>query len=240
MKPLFNVSVSSLTTLHDMPHTWDADDCRQLLLQLEMEDVEELAASDLLEMTLMALQDLEPDEAADAVLECKLQKSISVGARQNIVQDFLGDQNPWEEGADVMLHSKIFASAVLLQKAFPKIFAKPDLMELVLEVTALHADAGALLSKTPEPAFVARILGDGLSERSILERLYDKQLHSQCFPEAPGIIWHAEFSHVTSAVPPSATLTVYSSVPWLQAMEAVSEFQSSAYNDTKTEESEPH
>lgn len=237
MKPLFNVSVISLKKMHDYPYTWDDAAYKALLEQLEVDDIEGLSSSDLLEMLLMSLQDIEPIDAADAVLAFTLKERVSAGVRQNIAHDLLEDQRPWEETSDVTLHAGIFAASVLLQKAVPSKFPKPDMMKLVLHVTAIEPESKSVLSKPAQPAFVARMLADGMNENSILERLFDEQLAAQHFPEAQGIIWHAEFGSLTSDVPPSAELTVYSSAHWLNAMESVSDFQSTAYNDTPHKES---
>jgi len=238
MKPLFNVSVSSLKKIYDMPNTWSKEDYRKLLDQFEVEGVSDLSEDDLVDMMLMTLQDMEPGEAADAVLAYKLQNSVTVGARQNIVHDLFDDQRPWEETADIKLHSRIFAGVVLLHKAFPKIFTRPDMMQLVLHITVIELEARGMLSKTPEPAFVTRMLADGMSKSSILERLFEDQIFSHNFEESHGIIWLAEFSDLKSESPPSASLTIYSSVHWLKAMESVSnEYQSNAYNDIINKES---
>lgn len=237
-KPLFNVSVVGTWEIHDMPGTWSDDDYRKLLEQLELEDIDDVSGADLLEITLMALQDLEPDDAADAVLACKLQQVITAGARQNIVQDLLEGQRPWEEAADISLHARIFAAAVLLHKAFPARFAEPDMMQVILEVNALKPEAFETLSKPPQPAFVARMLADAMDSHSILERLFDEQLVSHSFPEAESIIWRAEYGEPASAARPSVELTLYSSIHWLKAMETISSFESSAYDDRDMREVE--
>jgi len=231
-KHLFEVSVVSVQEIHDMPGTWSDDDYHQLLIQLEVDGIDDVYGSDLLDMTVMALQDLEADAAADAVLAYKLGGSISAGARGNIVEDLLDDQRPWEEVSDIKLHAPIFAAAVLLQKAFPASYARPDMMRVILQVNAAIPEAAALLSKQPEAAFVARMLADAMSENSILERLFDEQLLAHSFPEADGIIWRAEFDDQSLAENPSVRLTVYSSGHWLDAMASISDFQSNAYNDT--------
>ena len=230
---LFDVFVSSVKVIHDMPGTWFDDDYRNLLAKLEVDDVGDESGSDLFEMTLMALQDMEPEDAADVILAYKLADSISAGARHNIVQDLLEDQRPWEEAADIKLHARIFAAAVLLHKAFPSSFSRPDMMQVILHVSATVSEAGELIVNPPQAAFVARMLADALSENSILERLFDEQLQAHSFPEAEGIIWHAEFGEPLLTGNSSADLTVYSSEHWLKAMESISDFQSNAYNDTK-------
>lgn len=231
MQPLFNVTVLGLKKLYNLPGSWNEQEYRELLQVLEVEDVDQLSGSDLLDFLFMALQDLEPEQAADTVLAHKLKKSITPGARQNIVQDFLEGQKPWEEVADITLHARIFCAAFLLHLAIPKLFPKPDLMQLRLQVQGLKPEAKPIFSAPPEAAFVTRVLADGMDENSILERLYDEQLVAKTFPEAEGIIWKSEFSDVTEAGQGSAILTVYSSAHWLVAMDTVTEFTSRAYND---------
>lgn len=232
----FLVTVVGLVKVHDLPNSWSDQEYLDLLNQLEVEDLDNLAGNDLLEILLMALQDLEPEEAADLVLAHKLQKRISPGSRQNIVQDFLEGQRPWEEFADTQLHPDIFRAAVLLNKALPKLIEKPDIRQLTLQVKALRPEARRYFEKPPEAAFVARMLADGMNENSILERLYDEQLYSHSFPEADGIIWQAEFTEQSSAENSPVNLVIYSSVHWLDAMKSVDEFTSNAYNDrAKTE-----
>jgi hypothetical protein len=234
----FLVKVASIREIHDMPGTWSDADYRQLLLQLEVEGLEEVVGNDLFEMTLMALQDMESDDAADAVLAVKLGQDISSGARQNLVQDLLQEQRPWEEASNIRLHARIFAAAVLLQKALPKIFARPDMMRLVLEVHACTPEAVKLLAEPPQAAFVTRMLADAMDSHSILERLFDEQLAAQHFDEAAGIIWLAEFDRDGCVDTNTANLTVYSSEHWLESMRTISEFESSAYNDAAVRETE--
>ena len=236
MKPLFEVSVVDQIEIHDMPDTWCDDDYRILLKQLDMDDIEELFGLELFEMLIMALQDKEPSDAADIVLAYKIEKEISAGARQNIVYDLLEGQRPWEEWANISLHSKIFAAAVLLEKAFPSKFKMPDMIQLTLFVKGLNKAAISILSAPPTAAFVARMLADGLDEKSILERLFSDQIGSQHFPEAEAIIWCAKFDARLPIHNSGTNLIVYSSEHWLKAMQTVTEFQSTAYNDATREE----
>ena len=236
MKPQFQVYVSSVREIQDMPGTWQDADYRALLGQLEVEDIEDVAGSDLLDMVLMALQDLETDDAADAVLAYKLGGDLSKGARRNIVDDLLEQQRPWEDTADIRLHARIFAAAVLLQKAWPKTFSRPDMIQLVLEVEARTAEAVKLLTQPPQAAFVTRMLADAMDDHSILERLFDEQLASHHFAEAEGIVWLAQVDE--GATDRARTLTIYSSEHWLESMRSISEFESNAYNDASSRGSE--
>ena len=85
---------------------------------------------------------------------------------------------------------------------------------------------------------VTRLLADAMDAHSILERLFDRQLASRSFPEAEGIIWLAEFQASSSAGDSTRSLAVYSSVHWLDEMEKISEFESSAYEDETRETGE--
>ena len=232
---LFNVSVIKLEKIVDMPGTWSEDDYRNLMRELEVEDIDEMAAGDLLDFLLMALQDLGAEDAGERVLAYRLKKPVSRGVRQNIVEDLLEGGREWEEMADIFLHADIFAACVLLYQAFPKLYPKPDMLRLDLRLEALAPQGKELLQQEPEAAFVARVLADGMSEKSILERLYDEQLAGDRFPEAAGIVWLAQFGE-RAADGASAVLSVYSSEHWLDSMEDVDDFQSSAYNDRPDED----
>jgi len=125
-----------------------------------------------------------------------------------------------------------------LQKAFPSSFARPDMMQVILDITAVTSAAKAVLSTPPQAAFVTRLLADAMDTHSILERLFDEQLVSHNFPEADWIIWLAEYDERVSGDNSSVKMTVYSSAHWLDAMETISAFESSAYSDDDPEEAD--
>jgi hypothetical protein len=231
VQALYDVDVIALNVVRDMPGTWTEADYLALLEALEVTGIDGLSEADLRDMALMALQDLDPEEAADAVLALKLKDAVSRGARQNILQDLVDDQRPWEEAADISLHSRIFAAAVLIQAAYPARFPRPDMLRLTLRMTAKTPHAADAFEAPPAPAFVARVLSDGMSETSVLERLFEDRIESNSFADAAGIIWQAEFSDIATD-PPAATLTVYSATLWLKAMEEVESFPSDAHPDT--------
>ncbi len=229
----FDVSIEKLEKIDDMPGTWEDQDYHTLLLAIEVDGMEAMQGEELLEMMLMALQDLGAEDAADAVLAYKLQASVSAGVRQNITQGLLEDDDrPWEEYSNIDFHKTLFAVSVLLHKVFPQTFVKPDMMRLNLELKTDQSQARALFSSKPEPAFVTRILADGMDEDSILERLFEDQLASASFPEANGIIWRAEYKNLRED-DATVNLVIYSSANWLKPMEDVKTFKSCAYNDNE-------
>lgn len=232
----FRVTQVALTSIYDMPASWDSTEYRNLLQQLEIEDIDDLSDADLFDILAMGLQDMEFEQAADLVLAHKLQANVTPGSRRNIIEDLLEDQRPWEQLSDIRLHSRVFAAAVLLNKVFPRSFSRPYMMKLILRLQALKPEAKQLLQSPPEAAFVTRLLADGMDEHSILERLFDEQLAAHSFPEAEGIIWRADYDESPEANRDTALLTIYSSEHWLEDMESVSEFESSAYNDRQADD----
>ena len=129
-----------------------------------------------------------------------------------------------------MLHARLFAAAELLHRALPRSFGRPDLMRLSLELKPRSEEAREILRAPPRAAFVTRLLADAMDEHGILERLFDEQLRGRAFPEAEGIVWLARYGEA-AAGSDAVTLTVYSSAHWLEDMESIDEFESSAYND---------
>ena len=234
---LFDVSVKGLKKIHDLPDSWSETDYRELLREMEIDGLDDLGGSDLYDVLLMALQDLGAEQAGESVLAHRLQQRVSRGVRENIVQDLLEGQRAWEENSNLYLHADIFAACVLLYAALPGDFPKPDMMRLDLHLWAAGSAGKKLLEEPLQAAFIARMLADGMSEKSILERLFGKQLAGRSFPEAEGIIWRAELGEL-SADGSEAILTVYSSRHWLQAMEEVDDFPSSAYDDRPEDEDE--
>lgn len=237
MSKPFRVTVLGLKKIYDLPGSWGEDDYRALLNRMEVDDVAEIDSRDLLDFVLMALQDLDPEDAGEQVLAYRLPNRVSRGSRQNIVQDLLEGQRPWEEHADIRLHAGIFAASLLLYQALPRLFPRPDMMRATLRLQAQTSAAKEMLARPPEAAFVTRVLADGMDEHSILERLFDEQLAARSFPEAEGIIWLAEFGE-HSAEDNSAVLSVYSSQHWLHDLEDIDEFESGAYDDSGEEDGE--
>lgn len=235
MTRLFRVKVEQLRKIHQLPDSWCEREYQDLLAQMEVDDVADLAEPDLLDVLIMALQDIGAEEAADLVLAQKLRNDVTRGSRENIIQDLLEGQRVWEEAADIFLHSRIFSACELLNRVFPRAFNRPDIMQLTLRIQATKAEAKRTLQSEPEAAFVTRLLADAMDEHSILERLFSKQLAGNSFPEAEGIVWKARYEKSDSVNQEEVLLSVFSSRHWLQAMEDIDQFESSAYIDSEDE-----
>ena len=72
----FDVYVKELKKVDDIHGTWDDKDYHSLMSMSEIDGRKGFAGEELLEMTIMALQDMEPGEAADIVLVYKLKDAV--------------------------------------------------------------------------------------------------------------------------------------------------------------------
>lgn len=172
--------------VHELPGDWDAAGLRRLLTGLEV-DTDGAAESDLADLALMALGDLEHREAGVAVLRAVFADSMPTGVRASLAAD-LEEDRPWEDFADITRQAGIFTAVVLLQRAFPKLFGKPDATRVKVAFTAPTPAEAAALAAAP-PAVILRALAPGLGSRSIVTRIYADGLRQDPFPEAENILW---------------------------------------------------
>lgn len=225
MNPLFDILIMELKTVHDIPDMWTAARYRHLLQAAEFDDIDEIDPADLAEMTVMALQDMKPEKAAEAILSV-LAAGLSVGVHQNLAHE-MKEQRMWEEFAHPEHHAALFASAVLLNQAFPKLYPRPDIVRLIAKVTAENAAAaGHLVAPTPDVA--VRLIAAGMNEHSSLRRLYASQLAGGRFAEAASIIWQLQ---VRNQMADSADWVIYSSWYWLRPLQAVRNYIASIPKD---------
>lgn len=84
MAMLFDVSVTGLESITAMPGSWRDLDFSALLEQLELDDLDDIAGSDLQELVRMALQDRKPEAAVNALFASRLQQLAIPGMRQNM------------------------------------------------------------------------------------------------------------------------------------------------------------
>jgi hypothetical protein len=204
-----------LKSVPDIADAWTDDVFRHILRRLDFAEVAEIEPSDLREMSVMALQDVAPEKAAEQVLAV-LVDGLSIGVRRNLAQEMKA-QPMWEEFGNPVYHMAIFLTAVLLHQAFPKTYPKPEIARIILQVTASNTAATRHLS-APTPAVATRLLAAGMDEHSTLRRMYAAPLASGSFPEAATIIWHIQVREQVAKV---ATWVVYAPWYWLRPLQSV-------------------
>lgn len=185
-RPEFQARLLKWKEIHELPGSWPPSRLLSLLDVLEISGVSEEDAS---EMAVLALQDLEVDEAADRVLLTVFGETMRSGVRQGLAHE-LTEERPWENFADIALQAGIYNAAVLLQQAFPRQIDRPEAVFVVIGLeTASERGAAWLDAPSPDSALLLRILAGGLDNRALLWRLFPESLRGPSFAEAGGILW---------------------------------------------------
>jgi hypothetical protein len=190
MPSSYQVTILSINEIHTLKGIWDNDSLRALLELAEVDDLGEIAEADLLEMSLMVLQDLGNQKAGELVLEAVFGDSMRPGVRQNLVDD-LQDSEPWNDFAEISQQRGIFIAVCLLHKAFPTRYGTPDAIKLRVRIQPL-ANSPAAALKTPGADWLIRILACGMTEHAMVHRLYEAELKTGEFRDATGLIWDCE------------------------------------------------
>ena len=216
-KVKFRVTVNDLKKVYEVPNGWSIASYKGLLNHIDFEGVDELDPSELKDYLVMALQDLDPEEASQMVLSFLLQNHLKPGQINNLALELMQDKQ-WEEYQDIRIHKQLYNATVLLKAAFPKKFPETNALKCVLHISPSV--------ETVNKSFLARLIAHGMGDRAVINRLFDEQVDGTSFPEAESIIWDYE---AVSADP--TIITIYSSYYWLHQMDEVSEYESTAYAD---------
>lgn len=227
MKPVFRVQLLGFSNILEIEGTRTSKDFAALLDAMEFGDIAGMSDDEIRDMCIMSLQDLEPEDAAYLVLKHDMGNVLRDGQMRNIATEML-DEKLWEEHADSSLHERMFNAGSLLYAAFPRSFPEPDAVRILLEVTAGNAAARELLTETPDESFLVRLLADGMDDHAVLHRLYGDQLKGHSFPNAAEVVWIVRTDTVDENV---MRIEVISSGYWLDALDGVEAYDSTAYAD---------
>ena len=219
---MYNVKVLFFEEIHELPDSWNNEDFKEILEHADFEDWDEIDPRELKDYTIMALQELEIDEAAELVLNYKLSDKLSKGQIQNLAHEMM-DEKLWEEYTDINLHKELYDCSVLLKWTFPNKFPETDAIKCVIEVVSNSLEPLAKTSKI----FITRLLAKGMNDHAVINRLFADQVNGAPFPEADGIIW--QFDAIRSL--DKTLITVYSSSYWLHSIAEVDHYTSEAISD---------
>ena len=211
--------------IHSLPDGWPPDRLLSLLAAMEVDGVSRDEAQ---EMALLALQDLDRDEAAVRVLGAVFGDSMRPGVRQNLGRE-LTEERPWEDYADINRQAGIFNAVVLLQQAFPREYDKPDAVSVSLRLDTASEKGGAWLdAPAPDPALLLRILAGGMDGGAVLNRLFGEALEGSSFAEAGAILWHVSRR---SAAARGREFALVSSHQWFDPLRGLDEWTATAWTD---------
>jgi len=179
---IVQVKIISIKTVSELVGYWTNDDFIQLLDRMNLPDADKLKPEELKELLYMATTDFEPEEAAEIILTYKLGDKLTPGQIQTIAHDML-DEKVAETYADPFFHYDLFNINQLLFKAFKGKFPNTEASVIVMEMTS---NENIEVNKE----VLTKALAQSLSERSIIQRLYEDQVTGQTdFGDAEKIIW---------------------------------------------------
>jgi hypothetical protein len=226
----FQIQIDDWKEIHALPDSWGIDELRLVLEAAEFDD--QVADEDVEDMTLMALQDLDLQEACDLVLQQVFGSRLSAGVRQNLISE-LEEERPWEQFADVDKQAGIFRAVTLLHKAFPNAFGTPDAVRLRMTVTAESTEGRESLESL-DASLILRLAAGGMDENAVLKRLFEDELAGKRFDAAEHILWQTRLlAPVERSVPASAVIELVSSHQWFDALEHAQAWRCSAGPDTR-------
>lgn len=181
----YKLNINNISSIEEIENYWTNIDYVNLLEKFDFPDAKSIKPENLQEMLFMAIQDYEPNEAANVVLTYKLSEVLNEGQIDQVSNDMLLDKVS-EEYPDITLHSTLYSINQLLFKAYNGKFLNTKASKLSLDIVPTSETD---LEMNKEMAL--KLLTNGLTERSLIKRLFAEQLASnEAFEEANGIIWY--------------------------------------------------
>lgn len=229
----FAVEVLSFATIQELPGSWTNDDYKALLIKMDYENPDEIAQAELKEMCLMSVTDFEPSEAAKLVLEHLDQDLLTDGQIENLSHQMLTEKL-WEENPKLDLHVSFFKATQLLYEAYNGKFPRAEAVQFQLKITTQNPDSLSIFDQNPQ-APILRILAQGMSDRSLVNRLFEDQLQGASFPEAENIIWKLD---VLEKDANAMVVDIVSSVYWLDDIKYANNYEATSHADIVVENEE--
>ena len=226
MKNSFKVECLSFQTIQELPDSWDEQKYKGLLEVMEYSDISEIPSEELKEMCLMSLSDFDPDEAAKIVMEYVFKDKLTKGQIENLSNEML-DEKIWEEYADLSLHEEFFNVNQLLYEAYDGKFPRPNAVKFQIKVTTVQKDVLSIFEQFPEAPLI-RLLVTGMSENTLIFRLFEEQVVGEKFKDAKDIIWQLKSEKNGDQ---EITFDIISSTYWFHDFKYIETFEGESHAD---------
>ncbi|MCF0069641.1 hypothetical protein LZD49_04105 [Dyadobacter sp. CY261] len=223
----FKVKVLSFEQIQELPGSWDQKDFISLLSAMDYDNPADINDSELKEMCMLSLTDFEPEEAAKIVLDYTIAGRLTDGQIDNLSHEILTEKL-WEEYPELPLHPDLFRSTQLLYDAYNGKFPRAEAVRFTIEI---EGDV-SIFDGNPE-APILRILAAGMSDRSLILRLFSNQIEGDRFDEAKDILWQL---NTVSRSETSITYDIVSSAYWLEEIKYADSYDAEAHADAIADE----
>ena len=177
-----HIEISDIKTVNQLEDYWKLEDFKNLLEAFDIQGIEGIKPKEILEYLNMAINDLEPTEAAEIVLQYKLGDTLNEGQIQNIAHEMTIDRVS-EEYPDPELHYDLFNINQLLYRAYNGKFLNTEATVVLFKLSSseeFEINKEVLLKS----------LVPGLQENNLVSRLFDDQIKGEVeFADAAKVIW---------------------------------------------------
>ncbi|MCF0050480.1 hypothetical protein LXM25_10450 [Dyadobacter sp. LJ53] len=225
----FKINILSFEQIKELPGSWEKSDLVNLLNAMDYDNPAEIKDSELKEMCMMSLTDYEPEEAAKIVLDYTIAGRLTEGQIENLSHEILTEKL-WEEYPELPLHPDLYRSTQLLYDAFNGKFPRAEAVQFTIEI---NGDV-TIFEENPE-APIVRLLAAGMSDRSLIHRLFSDQLAGDLFAEAKDILWQLK---KVSGGENSVTYEIVSSAYWLDEIKYADSYDAESHADAVPNEEE--
>ncbi len=178
------VKIVGIKYVNEIDSYWSDQDFIELLKMFDFPDVDQISPDELREMLYLAVTDFKPEEAAKILLTFKLSNQLTKSQIQSLSHEMTEDRVV-EEYPEPELHFDLFNINQLLFKAFNGTFPNTEASIVSIE---LHSEEVVQIEMTEE--IMTKLIGAGLTEKSIIKRLYADQIEGKVpFEDAAKFIW---------------------------------------------------
>ncbi len=177
-----HVEIIDVQTVNQLEDYWKTEDFKNLLTAFDIQGIDGVKPSEILEYLNMAINDLEPAKAAEIVLQYKLGDALNEGQIQNIAHEMTIDKVS-EEYPDPELHVDLFSVNQLLYRAYNGKFPNT-------EATIIRLKLSSSEDFEVNKEVILKSLVPGLQENNLVTRLFNDQISGEAeFNDAAKVIW---------------------------------------------------
>ena len=217
----YRVGVDEFKELSELEQSWMPKDYVSILTSLDIAGADEIDVDDLRDMTIFALQDLNPPDAAAVLLKYKVGTKLSTGQIRNYSIDSQHERL-WEQSADLSLHQDMFAVASMLNSVNAMAFPVPDALRVSMSIQCDDASKLEFFNTEMDRAILVRMISSGMNDSAILNRLFGDQIATGEIADADSIIWQVAVEQLDST---KLRLQITSSAYWLKAIRETESFE---------------
>ena len=217
----YRVGVDEFKELSELEQSWMPKDYVSILTSLDIAGADKIDVDDLRDMTIFALQDLNPPDAAAVLLKYKVGTKLSTGQIRNYSIDSQHERL-WEQSADLSLHQDMFAVASMLSSVNAMAFPVPDALRVSMSIQCDDASKLEFFNTEMDRAILVRMISSGMNDSAILNRLFGDQIATGEIADADSIIWQVAVEQLDST---KLRLQITSSAYWLKAIRETESFE---------------